>query len=96
MVVRALVQADGLQRGHRALVPVLAANAARAIALGGATAGPIAQAAGCRWLWGDPVAAAEEVTREIASAEGSPSMIDDGVKRQTVRTIDGKRSAGPR
>ncbi len=82
--------------GHRALVPVLAANAARAIALGGATAGPIAEAAGCRWLWGDPVAAAEEVTREIASAADSPSMTGDGAKRQTVRTTDGKRSAGLR
>lgn len=82
--------------GHRALVPILAANAARAIALGGATAGPIAEAAACRWLGGDPVAAAEEVTREIATAAGSPSMMGDGVKRQTVPKIAGRRSAGLR
>jgi DNA-binding transcriptional MerR regulator len=58
---------------HRGLVPLLAADAARAIALGGATAGPIAAAAGCRYLQGDPVSAAEEVTRELASLAQSRS-----------------------
>jgi DNA-binding transcriptional MerR regulator len=69
--------------GHRALVPVLAANAARAIALGGATASPIARAAGCRWLEGDPVAAAELLTREVASeGPGLRSMIDSRMGRR--------------
>jgi hypothetical protein len=68
--------------GHRALVPVLAANAARVIALGGATAGPIAEAAGCRWLWGDPIAAAEEVSKDLAAAS-STSPARHGMKFQT-------------
>jgi hypothetical protein len=59
---------------HRAVVPLLAANAARAIALGGATAGPVAAAAGCRYLQGDPVSASEEVTRELGSAAGRHRM----------------------
>jgi methanogenic corrinoid protein MtbC1 len=77
--------------GHRALVPLLAANGDRAIALGGATAGPIAEAAGCRWLRGDPVTAAEALTRETAAGAGPP-WTSGGVKRQTVRTSDRKRS----
>jgi methanogenic corrinoid protein MtbC1 len=78
--------------GHVALVPVLAANAAGALTLGGATAGPTADAAGCRWLQGDPVAAADEVTRELASeSSGSPSRVDSRKVRQTVRTVDRKQ-----
>jgi methanogenic corrinoid protein MtbC1 len=57
--------------GHRALVPVLAANAARALALGGATAGPLAAATGCRWLQGDPVAAADEAARDLAAVSAT-------------------------
>jgi len=78
---------------QRALVPLLTAHPPREIALAGATAGPIAEAAGCRWLTGDPVAAAEEVTLEFASAAGSLPTIDGGAKGQTVRPSAGKGSA---
>jgi hypothetical protein len=77
--------------GHAALVPILETNAG-ALALGGATAGPTAEAAGCRWLQGDPIAAADEVTRELASeSSGSPSRVDNRKERQTVRTLDRKQ-----
>jgi hypothetical protein len=79
--------------GYRALVPELAAKAGRSIALGGATAGPIAEAAGCRWLRGDPVAAAEEVTRELAAGPGSPSTGEEA-KRRAARKLEDERSAG--
>jgi DNA-binding transcriptional MerR regulator len=78
---------------HRALVPLLAAGAA-AIALGGATAGPVARAAGCRWIEGDPVAAAEQVTSELAAERpGSPPATDT---RRPGRAIGGSPPEHPR
>jgi len=81
--------------GHRGLVPLLEANLKRGIMLGGATAGPIAAAAGCRWLQEDPVAAAEEVTGEVA-AKTLPSAVHGPAKRQAARANDGERAKGPR
>jgi MerR family transcriptional regulator, light-induced transcriptional regulator len=56
---------------HRDLVPVLA-KAPWPVALAGATAGMVAEVAGCRWLAGDPVSAADEVTREAVGAATRP------------------------
>lgn len=57
---------------HRSLVPALSAAAASApLTLAGATSRGIAEEVGCRWLDGDPVTAAEEVTREAALIPGS-------------------------
>jgi methanogenic corrinoid protein MtbC1 len=80
---------------HRALIPVLKSSPSRRIALGGATAAPIAEAAGCRWLQGDPVTAAEAVTRADAAATGSPLPGGRAAKRKAVRPITGERSRGP-
>ncbi len=59
---------------HRDLVPLLAAIPNHAIALAGAAASRIADEARCRWLEGDPVVAAEEVTREVAAVPATRTM----------------------
>lgn len=79
---------------HRDLAVRLAEDREHSIALAGATAGRIAEEARCRWLQGDPVAAAEEVTRELASERaGSPPAADTPRPR---RGISGSPPERPR
>lgn len=79
---------------HRDLAVRLAEDREHSIALAGATAGRIAEEARCRWLQGDPVAAAEEVTRELASERaGSPPVADTPRPR---RGISGSPPERPR
>lgn len=80
---------------HRAVVRLLRACAAP-IALGGSTAGPVARAAGCRWLEGDPVAAAEQVTREVASERAVAASAAETQKEQrSTRAVDATQPEGP-
>ncbi len=53
---------------HASLVPELSGSANASIALAGTTAGPIAAAAGRRWLSGDPVTEAETLTQEFTAS----------------------------
>ncbi len=50
------------------LVPELSGSASASISLAGTTAGPIAAAAGRRWLRGAPVTEAETLTREFTAS----------------------------
>lgn len=53
---------------HASLVPELSGSANASIALAGSTAGPIAAAAGRRWLSGDPVTEAETLSQEFTAS----------------------------
>jgi len=53
---------------HSELASQLGEAAGQRISLAGSTARAIAEASGCRWLQGDPVTAADEVTREFSAA----------------------------
>jgi len=54
---------------HRALASALAEAAPWPLALAGATARTVAAEAGCRWLDGDPVSVAEELTSSLVEPD---------------------------